>query len=69
MRVTLLFPSYLKLSDFLSKVGTRCIELDLKMKALTADFNNQEVIMAMSDFQARRAANDNREERGAELNH
>jgi hypothetical protein len=69
MRVTLLFPSYTRLSDFLTKVGTRCIELDLKMKSLTADFNQQEVIIAMSEYQASKAGTDNREERGAELNH
>jgi hypothetical protein len=69
MRVTLLFPTYTKLSDFLTKVGTRCIELDLKMKSLTADFNQQEVTIAMSEYQASRSTTDNREERGADVNH
>ena len=69
MKVTLLFPTYSKLSDFLLMAGNKLMELDIKRKSLTAEFNNDEVKIAEQNFQARSTGFENREDRGLAINH
>ena len=52
MKVTLLFPTYLHLSGFISVTGNAEIEMDLREKSLTAIFSEGDIRQAVEQFDA-----------------
>jgi hypothetical protein len=52
MKVTLIFPTYLHLSGFMSVTKCGDIDLDLRTKSLTAMFSEAEVKRAQEAFAA-----------------
>jgi hypothetical protein len=52
MKVTLLFPTYLHLSGFLSVTGNAEIEMDLRARSLTAIFTDKDIGSAIETFGA-----------------
>ncbi|HEX6916120.1 MAG TPA: hypothetical protein VF145_12815 [Chitinophagaceae bacterium] len=52
MLVTLVFPSYIMMSDFLVIAGKNDIEMDLKKKTMTSNFSEEQVEAAISRYQA-----------------
>jgi hypothetical protein len=52
MKTTLIFPSYLHLSGFMSVTDCANIEMDLRQKSLTGSFNENDISYAVNSFKA-----------------
>ncbi|HEX6913806.1 MAG TPA: hypothetical protein VF145_01110 [Chitinophagaceae bacterium] len=52
MAVTLVFPSYYELADFLSVAKSPDIQMDLQSVSLSAPFQQEEVRMALAYYDA-----------------
>lgn len=52
MKTTLIFPTYLHLSGFMSVTDCANIEMDLRQKSLTGSFSERDINFAVNSFKA-----------------
>jgi hypothetical protein len=52
MKVTLMFPTYLHLSGFISVTNSADIDMNVQAKSLTAAFSENEITIAVKSFNA-----------------
>jgi hypothetical protein len=52
MKVTLMFPTYLHLSGFISVTNSADIDMNVQAKSLTAVFSEHEITIAVKSFNA-----------------
>jgi hypothetical protein len=52
MKVTLMFPTYLHLSGFISVTDSADIDMNVQAKSLTAVFSENEITIAVKSFNA-----------------